>query len=209
MLHPLPPGTVSIAAGIARPNGAGCARRSSPDNPIAGCAERWVEPTPQPSSTTGNRIAATQPSSGIRATSASLCATHHSATKQRAERGRVTLPIAANGWPSPGDGIVPSPDLGGGRFRDFFPIVRAVSGCFFTHKAVPRFLRNSAHNWSDRCQKRPFRSPRRTFAPARRFGSPRCARRMSLRITTFGCCSSRGRPGIGPSRRARSWQRPG
>jgi 5-methylcytosine-specific restriction protein A len=29
----------------------------------------------------------------------SLCAPHHDATKQRAEHGRVTLPIGADGWP--------------------------------------------------------------------------------------------------------------
>lgn len=29
----------------------------------------------------------------------SLCAPHHDATKQRQERGRVTAPIGADGWP--------------------------------------------------------------------------------------------------------------
>lgn len=31
----------------------------------------------------------------------SLCPPHHDATKQRAERGRVTQPIGADGWPIP------------------------------------------------------------------------------------------------------------
>jgi 5-methylcytosine-specific restriction endonuclease McrA len=30
---------------------------------------------------------------------ASLCTTHHSATKQRQERGRVTIAVSPDGWP--------------------------------------------------------------------------------------------------------------